>query len=484
MRHIGLGTTAIAMVVLIVGAACGDDDLGQRQSTQLVRNTPTPAVSATQPAASSATETPVPPADEPTETPTPDEAMEEEAMVVVEAMEPAMEAPVGKTLEVEIVDFTLPELKIEVGTTVNWINRDPFGHTSSSGTPEEPTELWDTGILIASKTDGHTFTEEGTFLYYCKVHPAGMQATVTVVAAGAAMEPAMEEEALEPAVEEEAMEPAMEEEAMEPAMEEEAMEPAMEEEAMEPEATTEPTATPAPAATPAPTATPTAIPAPTSTPTPVPVVRNSSIKSTTLENIVFEAGTTVTWVNEDPVRHTVTSGTPTDRTDVWDSLTLNQDDIYSFVFAEEGEFQYFCKFHPSTMQATVTIVGAGQLEEASQAEETSEPEPVQRSSDIKLSSLEDLVVEVGTTVTWTNLDSVPHTSTSGTPTDRTEVWDSQVLSQNDQYAFTFMEEGEFAYFCNVHPSFMSATVTVVAQGELGQKSSSESEADSGGYLEY
>ena len=460
MRHIGLGTAAIAMAVLIVAVACGGDDLGQRQSTQLVHSTPTPAATATQGAAPSATDTPEPSAEQPAETPTvgpvdtptpePASATDEPEPIATETPTPdsSMEEPAGKTLEAEIVDFTLPELKIEVGTTVNWINRDPFGHTSSSGTPEEPTELWDTGILIASKTDGHTFPEEGTFLYYCKVHPASMQATVTVVAAGAAMEPAMEEEA------------------------------------MEPEATTEPTATPAPAATPAPTATPTAIPAPTSTPTPVPVVRNSSIKSTTLENIVVEAGTTVTWVNEDPVRHTVTSGTPTDRTDVWDSLTLNQDDIYSFVFAEEGEFQYFCKFHPSTMQATVTVVGAGQLEEASQAEETSEPEPVQRSSDIKLSSLEDLVVEVGTTVTWSNLDSVPHTSTSGTPTDRTEVWDSQVLSQNDQYAFTFTVEGEFAYFCKVHPSFMSATVTVVAQGELGQKSSSESEADSGGYLEY
>ncbi len=66
-----------------------------------------------------------------------------------------------------------------------------------------------------------------------------------------------------------------------------------------------------------------------------------------------------------------------------------------------------------------------------------------------------LTVPVGTTVTWTNRDDIPHTvvSTEGT-------FKSRVLDTDDKFSFTFNKPGEYTYFCSVHPKM---TGKVVAQ---------------------
>lgn len=69
---------------------------------------------------------------------------------------------------------------------------------------------------------------------------------------------------------------------------------------------------------------------------------------------------------------------------------------------------------------------------------------------------DSLTVPVGTTVTWENTDSLPHTSTS-----EDEVWDSGTLNTGDQFSFTFEEDGTFAYVCEIHPSM---TGTIVVEG--------------------
>jgi len=63
-------------------------------------------------------------------------------------------------------------------------------------------------------------------------------------------------------------------------------------------------------------------------------------------------------------------------------------------------------------------------------------------------------VKAGTTVTWTNKDSVPHTATSDTG-----AFDSGTLLQGKSFSFTFKTAGTFSYHCSVHP-MMKATVTV------------------------
>lgn len=66
-----------------------------------------------------------------------------------------------------------------------------------------------------------------------------------------------------------------------------------------------------------------------------------------------------------------------------------------------------------------------------------------------------LTVTVGTTVTWTNQDTVPHTTTS----DTAGIWDSGILNKAGSFSFTFTKMGTFAYHCNVHPN-MHGTITV------------------------
>ena len=84
------------------------------------------------------------------------------------------------------------------------------------------------------------------------------------------------------------------------------------------------------------------------------------------------------------------------------------------------------------------------------------------SSDIVNFTLQNLTIAVGTTVMWTNLDTAPHTSTSGQSPTSDGIWNSGILSQNQaSAAIAFNTPGTFPYFCTVHPS-MQATVEVQA----------------------
>jgi len=68
----------------------------------------------------------------------------------------------------------------------------------------------------------------------------------------------------------------------------------------------------------------------------------------------------------------------------------------------------------------------------------------------------DITVKKGTTVTWTNNDSSPH---SVNETDSQTGPDSGDLNAGDKYSFTFDNTGTFKYRCDIHPE-MLGTVTV------------------------
>ncbi len=71
-------------------------------------------------------------------------------------------------------------------------------------------------------------------------------------------------------------------------------------------------------------------------------------------------------------------------------------------------------------------------------------------------------VVVGSTVTWTQVDSIPHTVTHGLPASPGSAFDSGYLAQGQTFSFTFKEPGEYPYFCIPHPN-MRAVVRVVAR---------------------
>ena len=71
---------------------------------------------------------------------------------------------------------------------------------------------------------------------------------------------------------------------------------------------------------------------------------------------------------------------------------------------------------------------------------------------------EKLTVKKGTTITWKNVDLVPHTVTM--EDKEKEGPNSKLLNKDETYSYTFTETGTFAYYCDPHP-YMKATIEVV-----------------------
>jgi plastocyanin len=65
-----------------------------------------------------------------------------------------------------------------------------------------------------------------------------------------------------------------------------------------------------------------------------------------------------------------------------------------------------------------------------------------------------LQVAIGTTVTWTNEDSVVHTVTSGAQRTPDGKFHTELTERGTTFSFTFNQEGTFAYFCAVHPTMV------------------------------
>ena len=58
----------------------------------------------------------------------------------------------------------------------------------------------------------------------------------------------------------------------------------------------------------------------------------------------------------------------------------------------------------------------------------------------------ETIVDVGTTVTWMNEDSAPHTI------DASGEFKSETLNNGESYSFTFTKTGDYVYRCGIHPS--------------------------------
>lgn len=66
---------------------------------------------------------------------------------------------------------------------------------------------------------------------------------------------------------------------------------------------------------------------------------------------------------------------------------------------------------------------------------------------------DDLDIPAGTTVTWTNADSVAHTSTSDAA-----GWNSGIVAPGGQFSVAFQAAGTFSYHCTIHPGMIGTVV--------------------------
>ena len=63
-------------------------------------------------------------------------------------------------------------------------------------------------------------------------------------------------------------------------------------------------------------------------------------------------------------------------------------------------------------------------------------------------------VKKGSTVTWTNQDSVQHNVTPDSQSQNFEG--SQLLNKGESYSFTFNAVGTYSYHCTPHPSMQGS----------------------------
>ena len=146
---------AIFMTVALLAAACGAD------------STPAPA-----------------PETQPQSRPTPTARISATPTRAPSARTDISGGTKPEAVDLDIKGFAHGSITVPAGATVIWTNKDPVGHTTTSGTPDDPTGLWDSPRMPQGNTFSFTFVEEGAYQYFCRVHPSSMQGVVTVGPAG------------------------------------------------------------------------------------------------------------------------------------------------------------------------------------------------------------------------------------------------------------------------------------------------------------
>jgi plastocyanin len=81
----------------------------------------------------------------------------------------------------------------------------------------------------------------------------------------------------------------------------------------------------------------------------VKIVANEGSNSFSPNPVEVKVGETVTWINDDSGRHTVTS-----KNGVFDSGMMGKGQSFSFIFDKTGEYSYDCSPHPN-MVGTVVV---------------------------------------------------------------------------------------------------------------------------------
>ncbi len=108
---------------------------------------------------------------------------------------------------------------------------------------------------------------------------------------------------------------------------------------------------------------------------------------------------------------------------------------------------------------TQTAEQAPQTTQTETIQEEVKPTESESTSSVAIENLvfspAEITIKKGTTVTWTNKDSVAHTVTA----DDGNGPNSQLFEQGETYSYKFDEVGTFKYHCQPHPS-MKGTVVV------------------------
>jgi plastocyanin len=316
-------------------------------------------------------------------------------IVVIDEQPTGGPPPLEATVTLIDESYQPPALEVAVGATVRWENID--GDDDHTVTSTEG--VFNSGIMPVGSAFEFAFDAPGTYPYFCAIHPE-MEGTITVVGDAPASSAAASE-----------------------------------------------SQGPAASAAPVEPASPVASADPVASPAAVSII-DLAFEPATIE---VDAGTTVTWVNDDSLPHTVTA-----RDDDFNSGVMLSGDVFEQTFETPGTFDYFCAIHPS-MTGTVVVRDPADAGADAGGDAAGEPAAVDTTAvsivDVAFKPA-DIEVAVGATVDWTNDDPFAHTVTA---TDGS--FDSGTMEGGEAFSQVFEQPGTFEYYCVIHPS-MTGTITI------------------------
>ncbi len=177
-------------------------------------------------------------------------------------------------------------------------------------------------------------------------------------------------------------------------------------------------------------------------------------------SVTISTGSTLVWSNAGALPHTVTA-----RSGAFDSGLVMPSGTYRRTFNNPGSFEYFCTLHPE-MVGTVTVTGSSMGEDPPPPEPppTVPPGPAPP-GDVRVVdnafSPRSVTISTGSTLVWSNAGALPHTVTA-----RSGAFDSGLVMPSGTYRRTFNNPGSFEYFCTLHPEMVgTVTVTGSSMGE-------------------
>jgi plastocyanin len=178
----------------------------------------------------------------------------------------------------------------------------------------------------------------------------------------------------------------------------------------------------------------------------------------------IHAGDTVTWVNHDTTKHTVSSALFDSGPIAPQNSTGSQEkSIFRYKFDQKGIYVYFDKIYPH-MGGVVYV----------DSEETQREIIDTTNSSIFNVKVEmpqnaayqnkfgpyfipaNAIVPSGSRVTWVNHDFIAHTATAGDGT----TFDTEQIIPSQSKSLIINGTGRIAYYCEIHP-WMQGSLTIV-----------------------
>jgi len=107
--------------------------------------------------------------------------------------------------------------------------------------------------------------------------------------------------------------------------------------------------------------------------------------------------------------------------------------------------------------AALLVIAAGLLLPGQASPGASPQEKPASSAEVKIDNFSfgpaTLTISVGTKVTWTNRDDIPHTVVSDD-----KLFKSAVLDTDEKFSYTFTKAGTYPYFCSIHPKMTGKVI--------------------------